>query len=53
MLIRNAWSDRETQRLCEYMAADIYSLDEIAWLMDRTYDDVWFQWRRITGVMQG
>lgn len=51
MVPRHQWTHREVERLCEYVASDMYTFDEIAILMERSRDSVWSQWRRVVKAM--
>lgn len=48
---REAWSQREIERLCEYMVSGMYDEAEIAWLMNRPLDAVCAVWRMVTTAM--
>lgn len=51
MVVRHKWTEVETARLCDYVATDLYTFEEIAWLMERSRDSVTSQWRRIVKAM--
>lgn len=51
MVNRHAWTSREVEQLCEYVATDLYTFEEIAVLMERSRDSVSSQWRRVVKAM--
>lgn len=53
IIVKQLWSNREIELLCDFMASDNYTMEEIAWLMNRTYYDVSIQWRMIVERIEG